>query len=72
MGQKIRDYPGKIFTLRSEITMKQRKDLEATVKQIRDNRDYAVIRYNKLITTQLKNLVNRKKEFQHEGIEVHD
>ena len=56
----------------SEITMKQRKDLAATVKRIRDNGDYAVIRYNKLITTQPRNWVNRKKEIQHEGIEVHD
>ena len=52
--------------------MKQRKDLAATVKRIRDNGDYAVIRYNKLITTQPRNWVNRKKEMQHEGIQVHD
>ena len=44
--------------------MKQRKDLAATVMRIRENGDYTVIRYNKLITTPPKNWVNRKKEFQ--------
>ena len=39
----------------SEITMKQRKDLAATVKRIRENGDYEVITYNKLITTPPKN-----------------
>ena len=59
----------------SAITMKQRKEMAETVKQMRENGDFAVIRYNKLITTQPKNWINHKKNLNNgEGIimQTHD
>ena len=36
--------------------------MEATLKRIREAGDYAVIRYDKLITTPPKNWINKKKQ----------
>ena len=44
----------------SDITMRHRKDMEVNLKRIREAGDYAVIRYDKLITTPPKNGLTRK------------
>ena len=55
----------------SEITMRQRKQMEDAAKKIRDMGNYATVRYDKLITTPPIGWVNRKTQALNNSV-IHD